>query len=72
MRTIAQNLMLKGEARGRVKALAETIIRQLEQRFGPLPDPTKQRIFTAGLDQLKAWVLQVLDAKSLDEAVGQE
>ena len=77
MRTIAQNLMLKGEAkgeargeaRGRVKALAETIIRQLEQRFGPLPDPTKQRISAAGLDQLDIWVLRILDAKNVDEVL---
>ena len=59
MRMIVEDLMLQGKA--------NIIIRLLEQRFGPLAAPTKQRIFSTGIEQLDAesfgyWT----DAKSVD------
>ncbi len=45
-----------------------TLLRQLQRRFGALPEPITQTIETTlDLDQLDHWLDQILDAQSLDD-----
>jgi hypothetical protein len=63
-KTWEQSMLEKGELRGQRK----TIRRQLEKRFGPLPDPIAERL-EAITDPacLEGLELQVLHVQSLDE-----
>lgn len=54
---------VKGMQRGEVRALE----RQLVKRFGMLPTEISERIAAASPETLDAWLLQVLDATSLDD-----
>jgi hypothetical protein len=49
---------------------AETILRLLDKRFGPLPAEIVQRVRAATLPELDRWTDRVLDAKSLAEVFG--
>jgi hypothetical protein len=51
----------KGKAEGEAKILA----RLLERRFGTLPDPLRQRIFTADAGSIESWVERAFDAPDL-------
>jgi hypothetical protein len=42
-------------------------LRQLERRFGALPDWARDRVLAADTDMMEEWGLRVLDAASLDE-----
>ena len=59
----------EGEARGSRTALASALLQQLTQRFGPIHDSTRLRIQSADTNQLEGWFANVLDAKTLDEAL---
>ena len=59
----------EGEQMGRRAGEAAILFRQLERRFGPLPDWARDRIATADTAALEAWGLRVLDAGSLDEVL---
>jgi hypothetical protein len=61
-----QQALAQGVALGR----AETVLKQLSLRFGPLPDAVVQRIHRASLAELDALTERVLTAKTLDEALG--
>ena len=75
--TIADTLLAEGKARGLAEGLAvgeekglaegkaETLTRQLERRFGPLPRQERARIAAAELGQIEAWLDAVLDAPDL-------
>lgn len=56
----------EGRAEGRSKGQADLLLRQMERRFGPLPDAILQRVHTADAGQLEQWALNILDAASLD------
>jgi len=60
----ARKYVSEGEARGR----AAVLLKQLQLRFGPLPDAVTVRVQSASIEELDAWVEQVLSATSLDEA----
>lgn len=72
--TIMEKLRAEGEAKGRAEGVAEgvaegeakSLIRLLERRFGPLAQADLDRIAGADLDQLDAWIDQVLDAESVE------
>lgn len=64
--TIAQTLRKEGEAKGR----AETLLKLLELKFKSVPDDTAERIRHASIEELDRWTTRVLDAKTLDEVVG--
>lgn len=60
----------QGEALGEIRGRAETVIKLLSLRFGPLPEAAVQRIRSASAADLDALAERVLSARSLDEALG--
>jgi predicted transposase YdaD len=59
----------KGLAEGQAKGLAEgearALIRLLEKRFGPIPDPLRERIVAADTPSLEAWFDRALEATNI-------
>jgi len=55
---------------GRTEGRAETILRQMGKRFGPLPAEIEQRVRSATLPELERWTDRILDAKTLAEVFG--
>jgi len=66
MGTIAEMWLQEGMQKGE----ANTLARQLERRFGAVPDAVRERVATASLEQLDTWLDAVIDAESLDEVFG--
>ncbi len=62
----------RGLTRGREEGRADTLRRQLERRFGPLPQEARARIDAASLAELDRWLDAVLDAASLDAVLGSD
>ncbi|MBF0370172.1 MAG: DUF4351 domain-containing protein [Magnetococcales bacterium] len=72
-----RDAFLKGEAEGKIKGVQEgrqegrqegaasVFVRQVEYRFGPLPNEIQELIDRADKATLEEWSLQVLEAKSL-------
>lgn len=56
----------RGIERGGRQALCHLLERQLEQRFGQLPQSVRNRIHDAATDDLQMWGLALLDAPSLE------
>lgn len=50
---------------GREQGTMTILLRQLERRFGTLPDWTRDRVAAAEAAELEEWSLRVLDAKAL-------
>jgi hypothetical protein len=48
---------------------AATLLRQLQRRFGPLPDKVVARIGAATIADLDGYADRVLTAKTLDEVL---
>jgi len=59
----------RAEQKGRHEGEAALLRRQLERRFGVLPDWARDRIAAADTAALEDWGLRVLDAGSLDDAL---
>ena len=59
----AEQLRREGRREGRAEALAEL----LEQRFGPLPRETRQKLQQASSDQIAHWLKRVLSAACLED-----
>jgi hypothetical protein len=59
----------RGEQKGRQEGEAALLRRQLERRFGVLPDWARDRIAAAEPAALEEWGLRVLDAGSLDDVL---
>ncbi len=62
----------KGIELGIGQGQARLLTSQLEQRFGPLPEPPAKRIQSATPEQLENWGLRLLDAASLDDVFGRD
>jgi len=61
---ILENKVLGREfKRGEVTVLR----RQIEKRFGTLPDWVEERLATASDSQLDQWTLRILDAANLED-----
>src|SRR5690606_35176745 len=64
----------QGLEEGRLEGLKEgqaAILRsQLTRKFGPLPEPVRQRLKNAGSAQLESWSLALLDAHSIEDVFG--
>lgn len=56
-----------GIAKGRTEGQADLLLRQIQRRFGPVPDEITRRIQTAHAQQLQAWSLNILDATALED-----
>nr|CAX83899.1 uncharacterized protein [uncultured bacterium] len=52
---------------GRLEGEAKMLTRQLQHRFGSLPDWVREKIAQANSDTLEAWSLRFIDARSLEE-----
>jgi flagellar biosynthesis/type III secretory pathway protein FliH len=57
----------EGRKQGHRAALAETLLLQLEVKFGAIDDATRERLLAASDEELKHWSVRVLTAASLDE-----
>ncbi len=57
----------EGREQGRSEGEHRLLTKQLEKRFGPLPDPILERLKAAGSEQLEVWAVRLLNARSLDE-----
>ena len=56
----------RGEAKGITTGEATLLQRQLNRKFGPIPEAVQQRIQAATPAQLETWSLNILDATTLD------
>ena len=56
----------RGEARGEAKARASTLNRLLERRFGRVPAAVRERVRSASVHELDAWLDALLDAPTLE------
>ena len=59
----------EGLKEGRLLGEANLVLRQLERRFGALPDSVEARVRSADDSALERWSLQILDASSLEEVL---
>ena len=66
MSIAAEEWKAEGMAAGLHRGQARTLLRQLERRFGPLPDAVRERLFAADTETLDQWADRVLDAPNLD------
>ncbi|MBF0436102.1 MAG: Rpn family recombination-promoting nuclease/putative transposase [Magnetococcales bacterium] len=57
----------RGEQRGEQKGEAKMLTRQLQLRFGSVPDWASEKIAKAELSSLEVWSLRIFDAKSLED-----
>ncbi|HAT49697.1 MAG TPA: hypothetical protein DCS88_05080, partial [Alphaproteobacteria bacterium] len=57
----------EGEQKGRQEEAASMLTRQLQHRFGQLPDWACGKIANATRDSLEHWSLRILDAQTLDD-----
>ena len=62
----------QGLAEGRAEGRAELLLRQIELRFGHVPEAVRARIRAAALPELEAWGMAILVAASLDEVMAAE
>lgn len=62
-----QQGMQQGMVRGVAQGEQTLLLRQLRRRFGEIPETTRQRLKSAGPDELETWADRVLDAKTLAE-----
>ncbi|MBF0160264.1 MAG: DUF4351 domain-containing protein [Magnetococcales bacterium] len=67
MSQFARDNMRICELRGRQEGKAETLLRQVQRRFGLISDDTRNRIASASIEQLELWSDRILDASTLDE-----
>jgi predicted transposase YdaD len=66
-----QEAFAEGEEQGRVEGRVEgehrLLSKQLERRFGPLPEAVMARLTAAGSEELERWGVRLLTARSLAE-----
>ncbi len=67
----AEKLIQQGLKQGRQEGHRSMLLRQLTQRFGPLPAATEERIERATPKQLLRWIDRVLDAPTLDDVLAE-
>lgn len=61
-----RDIHLKGEQEGEQKGEAKMLTRQLQRRFGVVPEWASEKIAKADVSSLEEWGLRVLDASTLD------
>ena len=57
----------QGLERGRREGESTMLLRQLERRFGPLDEHTRQRLESADADRLLEWGDRFVDASTLQD-----
>lgn len=63
---LAQGLA-QGRQEGRLEGERILVLRQVQHRFGEVPDAVRQRVQSASRDELEIWADRILDAESLNE-----
>jgi hypothetical protein len=56
----------RGFERGKAQALRDTLKRQLQRRFGDVPEPLLAVIEQASVERLERWIDRILDAPAVD------
>ena len=69
MGTVVEAWLERGRAEGIGKGQAGLRLRQLELRFGELPEAVRDRVRGASVPELEAWAEAVLVAASVDEVL---
>ncbi|MBF0140657.1 MAG: DUF4351 domain-containing protein [Magnetococcales bacterium] len=62
-----ERLLVQRLQDGAQQGEAKMLTRQLQRRFGSLPDWASEKIAQANSDALEEWSLRLLDARSLEE-----
>ena len=55
----------KGHKEGREEGVRIMLHRQLEQKFGPIPESTLKKIDSAAYEQLERWTGRIIGSNSL-------
>jgi hypothetical protein len=66
-----QEWLQEGEQKGRQLGEAALLLRQLERRFGSLPDWVADRVTAADTDTLEEWGIRILDAARLEDVIAE-
>lgn len=69
MKSLAEQLIEKGEKKGIEKGQREMLLWQLQQRFGPLPAEAAGRVSRATRSDLERWARRVLTAPTLADVL---
>ncbi|MBF0293970.1 MAG: DUF4351 domain-containing protein [Magnetococcales bacterium] len=56
---------VEGRVEGRLEGKAEMLLKQLQVRFGSVPDPVRERVSSAEIEELDAWAVKIFQADSL-------
>jgi len=62
--------MREGLRQGAMSGKADTLMRQLHHRFGSVAPTVEQRIRQTEESRLDGWLDRILDAKSLEDVLG--
>jgi flagellar biosynthesis/type III secretory pathway protein FliH len=60
----------QGRAEAEAKGKAESLLRLLDRRFGPIPESLRSQVNGANLELLDLWFDRALDASALDAVFG--
>lgn len=60
----------QGKAEGKAEGQAELLLKQLERRFGAVPDSWRQVVRAAPPERVEAWGEAIFDADSLESLLG--
>ncbi|MEZ4376148.1 MAG: DUF4351 domain-containing protein [Polyangiaceae bacterium] len=64
--------LAKGEARGKAEGKAELLLKQLNLKFAPLPQGTRERLLGVTPDRLDQIAERLLDAETLEQVFSEE
>jgi predicted transposase YdaD len=66
---VYQDILQKGEQKGKRREALELILRQLKRRFGNIPAKIEQQLPNLGLTQLEDLAEELLDFSQIDDLV---
>ena len=66
-RVVHKEAFAKGRTEGLIEGQANTLLRLIQRRFGPVDEATTLRIRAANSAHLETWSLNILDATTLDD-----
>ncbi|MEY3161668.1 MAG: hypothetical protein RIT25_1659 [Planctomycetota bacterium] len=70
--TTAERIVREARAAGQLDAERRTLLRQLERRFGTVPAAVAERIHSAALPQLEAWLDRIFDLRAPEDLLAQD
>ena len=60
---------IEGREEGREEGVRIMLHRQLEQKFGPIPESALEKIDSAAYEQLERWASRIIGSKSLQQTL---